>query len=628
MFRSLLAAALLASFAMLQVVASLPTVSVKGSKFFAGGEQFFLKGVAYQGTPADPLINTNQCQLDAKSMQEIGTNSIRVYHVDPYGDHDGCMAAFSDAGIYVWLDLDTFNTTVVQTDPQWTQEQFFAFALVMDVFQGYDNLGGFWIGNEVINTATGSPAAPYVKAATADMKSYMATKKYRSIPIGYSAADIAELRPMLQNYLACGDSLAQSIDFFGLNSYEWCGSATYQTSGYDNLQAMSEGYSIPIFFSETGCNVGGERTFQDQTAIFGSEMVGTWSGSIIYEWVEETNHYGLVSYPNGEIYSGAPTPIQPDFNNLMNVWKTIKPSGVAEGSYTPSFGAPACPMASAGWGVNGNVPLPTLGASIISAAAANQKPSPVPTTSSTASSTTSSTFAKVSPTSTNKDATITTATEILSRVVSDGGSLTSILVSTTLSPTANNNAVSTTAPAPSPSTTHSGAMSVRVPPYIGAGLFKTLAQAYKDITGFFDGMLRRYKGQELFIVTTIIVLLVFLAGVITVVAFSITLCCQEHSGDPRFYGTVGWGFRPELCDGGIAYGGYRELDDIDIVFQCAKERRERREVGLPAGAAWYGEGIRLRSLGAGDGKGKGKERARADEVFDWRDEDSEMLRLE
>lgn len=221
-------------------VSSLPTISVKGSKFFADGQQFFLKGmpicrylnvrpstgqpltipgVAYQGTPADPLEDTSQCQLDATSMQAIGTNSIRVYHVDPYVNHDGCMNAFEKAGIYVWLDLDTFNTTIVQTDPQWTLEQFAAFALVMDVFQGYDNLGGFWIGNEVINTASGSSAAPYVKAATADMKSYMAAKKYRTIPIGYSAADIAELRPMLQNYLACGDNQAQSIDFFGLNSY-------------------------------------------------------------------------------------------------------------------------------------------------------------------------------------------------------------------------------------------------------------------------------------------------------------------------------------------------------------------------------------------------------------------------
>ncbi|PMD49063.1 glycoside hydrolase family 72 protein [Hyaloscypha variabilis F] len=377
MFTSLIGATLAACFA--RAVLAIPTITVDGAKFFAGGEQFFIKGsVAYQGTPGDPLIDAYQCGLDATSMAAIGANSIRVYHIDPYSAHDGCMKAFSDAGIYVWLDLDTFNTTIEQTDPAWTEESFLAFTEVMDVFQVYDNLAGFWIGNEVINTDTGSLAAPYVKAATADMKSYMAEKKYRAIPIGYSAADIASLRPMLQNYLACGSEPNQIIDFYGLNSYEWCGAATYDSSGYSNLQAMSEGYNIPIFFSETGCNVGGERTFDDQAAIFGPDMVGTWSGSIVYEWVEETNDYGLVSYPNGGIYDGPPTPIQPDYDNLSGQWKTLSPTGVALTAYTPSNSPPPCPTPTLGWQVSGDVPLPTLDPSFVAAAASAIKPTATP----------------------------------------------------------------------------------------------------------------------------------------------------------------------------------------------------------------------------------------------------------
>ena len=31
-------------------------------------------------------------------MKTIGTNSIRVYHVDPDADHTACMEAFADAG--------------------------------------------------------------------------------------------------------------------------------------------------------------------------------------------------------------------------------------------------------------------------------------------------------------------------------------------------------------------------------------------------------------------------------------------------------------------------------------------------------------------------------------------------
>jgi hypothetical protein len=71
-------------------------------------------GIAYQLTEDDPLIDTNQCTQDAALMKTLGTNAIRVYHVDPTGDHSGCMAAFAAAGIYLFVDLDTFTT---QIDP-------------------------------------------------------------------------------------------------------------------------------------------------------------------------------------------------------------------------------------------------------------------------------------------------------------------------------------------------------------------------------------------------------------------------------------------------------------------------------------------------------------------------------
>ena len=43
-------------------------------------------------------------------MADLGANTIRVYHVDPTADHDGCMSAFADVGIYLFVDLDTFDT--------------------------------------------------------------------------------------------------------------------------------------------------------------------------------------------------------------------------------------------------------------------------------------------------------------------------------------------------------------------------------------------------------------------------------------------------------------------------------------------------------------------------------------
>ncbi|KAH6621721.1 1,3-beta-glucanosyltransferase gel3 precursor [Boeremia exigua] len=384
MLRSIAACAVAGAVA----VNAIATISVKGSKFFTSeGDQFFVKGIAYQLVPDDPLIDATQCGLDAALMKTIGTNSIRVYHVDPNADHKDCMSAFADAGIYIWLDLDTFNTQIEQIAPKWNETQRDAFAAVMDEFHQYDNLAGFFVGNEVITTSNGSSAAPYVKAAARDLKAHREAKNYRNIPIGYSAADIATLRPMLQNYLACGTNASEALDFFSLNAYSWCGDSDYMTSGYDMLEANSTSYNIPIFMSETGCNVVRPRTFQDQTALYG-EMADTWSGSIVYEWIEEANNYGLISYgskvdpaspsapPDGFPRSGTPIPVQPDFSNLGSVWKTLTPTGVKASAYTASHSAPECPPQTSGaWDVDPTSALPSLGQTHNAAATASSSAS-------------------------------------------------------------------------------------------------------------------------------------------------------------------------------------------------------------------------------------------------------------
>ena len=141
------------------------------------------------------------------------------------------------------------------------------------------------------------------------------------------------------------------------------------------LQQNASKYNIPIFFSETGCNTPAPRTFDDQSAIFGSEMSDTWSGSIIYEWIEEANDYGLISYGppanptmtainvvGGYTRGGTPMTVSPDFDNLSAQWATLTPSGVSVNAYTPSETPPPCPAYTSGlWEVSGNVRLPTIG---------------------------------------------------------------------------------------------------------------------------------------------------------------------------------------------------------------------------------------------------------------------------
>ncbi|KLU81545.1 glycolipid-anchored surface protein 5 [Magnaporthiopsis poae ATCC 64411] len=365
--------------ASLATAGAMPTITAYGNKFFTSeGKQFIMRGIAYQLTEDDPLADPEQCRLDAQLMQTLGANAIRVYHVDPAADHKECMAAFAKAGIYTLIDLDTFSTYILPNSPAWTQEQYKSYAAVMDAFSNFDNSLGFFVGNEIISINNQSMAAPFIKAAARDMKAYRDSKGYRKFPIGYSAADIAELRPMLQDYLTCGGNASQNVDFFALNSYSWCDPSNYVQSGYKSLQAQAKDFPVPIFFSETGCNVPGPRLFEDQKAIFGPDMVRDWSGSLVYEWIQEQNHYGLISYgpptdhsivasnvKGGFTRKGTPTPVVPDFANLKSQWDRIPTAtGVSRADYTPSPSTRACPASTkGGWLVDGNVALPALGES-------------------------------------------------------------------------------------------------------------------------------------------------------------------------------------------------------------------------------------------------------------------------
>ena len=195
--------------------------------------------------------------------------------------------------------------------------------------------------------ASALEAAPYIRAAARDVKAYRDAQKMRQIPVGYCSADLGiSTISNLRNYLGCGGDNSTTVDFFALNRYTWCGSSSLTLSGYDQLYDASINSPLPLFFSETGCNEIGNRTFDDQQAVLGPDMNGKWSGSVMYvrpillyvlcstaaryEWREEQNQYGIVSYGPGRAFtafgtSGTPTPITPDFYNLQRYAVKIIP---------------------------------------------------------------------------------------------------------------------------------------------------------------------------------------------------------------------------------------------------------------------------------------------------------------
>lgn len=298
-------AAVAASIISFSVAADLDPIVINGAKFFykSNGTQFFMKGVAYQrdfssnGTISgetgyqDPLADVDGCKRDIPLLQQLQTNTIRVYALDPQKDHTECMQMLQDAGIYLIADLGEPATSINRNSPEWNTDIYNRYTAVVDALANYTNVLGFFAGNEVSNQPNNTIASAFVKAAVRDTKAYIAQKKYREIGVGYATND-DETRTELARYFNCGPQ-ADAIDFWGYNIYAWCGSkATYKSSTYEARTEEFSNYSVPAFFAEYGCIESPPRTFTEVRALYGKEMTPVWSGGIVYMYFQEANNYG------------------------------------------------------------------------------------------------------------------------------------------------------------------------------------------------------------------------------------------------------------------------------------------------------------------------------------------------
>lgn len=227
-------------------------------------------------------------------MQMLGINTIRVYNLDPSLDHNLCASIFNAVGIYMLLDVnsplpnESLNPKDLRNsyNPDYLKRVF----AVVEAFHNFPNTLGFFSANEVLNDiSSGEDVPPYIRAVTRDLKNYIAKHSPRTLPVGYSAADVREILADSWAYLGCalgGSSPDNSkIDFFGLNSYSWCGGdATFQTAGYDILLSQFSNTTIPVFFSEYGCNKVLPRVFDEVQALYGPEMSSIMSGGLVYEY--------------------------------------------------------------------------------------------------------------------------------------------------------------------------------------------------------------------------------------------------------------------------------------------------------------------------------------------------------
>ncbi|KAI0403358.1 family 72 glycoside hydrolase [Xylaria palmicola] len=351
--------------------AALEPIVMKGSKFFTkSGDQFYMKGIAYQqeaGTGpggdtsggsnkyVDPLANEAVCERDVPILEKLGVNTIRTYAINPDSDHSACMKLLDDAGIYVIADLGEPALSINRDDPAWNVDLFDRYKGVIDNLGKYDNVIGFFSGNEVTNNATNTGASAYVKAATRDTKKYIADKMTdggRWMGVGYAANDDAEIRIHMAQYFNCGDQ-DEAIDYWGYNIYSWCGKSSFEKSGYDVQVDFFSNYSVPVFFAEYGCNtVGGAegRLWDDTTALYSDKMTGVFSGGIVYMFHQEENDYGVVKV------TGNSAKTLKNYDVLRSKLAAVEPSSTSMSAYQPTNSPASCPPISDNWKVAKTLP--------------------------------------------------------------------------------------------------------------------------------------------------------------------------------------------------------------------------------------------------------------------------------
>ncbi|KAL6715663.1 1,3-beta-glucanosyltransferase [Lecanora helva] len=335
---------------------SLPEVTVKGNAFFAGNDRFYVRGIDYQpggsSDAVDPIADEDTCTRDIKEFTKLKINTVRVYTIDNSKNHDACMNALAQAGIYLALDVNTPKYSINQKSPakSYNSEYLQSVFATIDEFAKYSNTLLFFSGNEVINDISTSASAPYVKAVTRDMKQYIGNRKYRPIPVGYSAADIDDNRVETAHYMNCGTDDERS-DFFAFNDYSWCDPSTFTTSTWEEKVKAFSNYSIPIFLSEYGC-VKSPRKFEEVKTLYGTQMTSVYSGGLVYEYSKEgtappQSKYGLVDI------SGDSVKELPDFQALQTAFSS-NPLPTGDGGYKSNGQASTCPSKSKTFLVSGD----------------------------------------------------------------------------------------------------------------------------------------------------------------------------------------------------------------------------------------------------------------------------------
>ncbi|KAI1442439.1 glycoside hydrolase family 72 protein [Annulohypoxylon stygium] len=311
-------------------------ITIKGRFFWQDDKRFLINGVVYtihkkQPGMVDPLTDEHLYDLERSIplLTELGVNTIFVFHIDSTKNHDTAMNMLSDVGIYVLpciappYDESKMNTL----DDLYTFGIMQWYFRCVDSMMKYQNTLGFVSSTGQINDVSKSIVAPSIRAIVRDTKEYIrlvSTKKnVRSLPVGVFIPDQRSMLKLQYEYFVSTPE-RDAVDFMGINEFSYVGDSPMLHYSYHELINILSESPIPVFFSMYGNRVVVPRPFHEtQTLYTDFQMLSTFSGGFVFEFVQSSIGFGLVermARRKNKRYYVRFTKLQ-EYNNLKKMLK-------------------------------------------------------------------------------------------------------------------------------------------------------------------------------------------------------------------------------------------------------------------------------------------------------------------
>ena len=211
-------------------------------------------------------------------------------------DHSGCLKLLQESGIYVLGRLyeSPYFRNNGQTWFEFDYNLFDRYKAIVDSLQNYSNILGLYMSFDDDRVESFS-TLPYKKALTRDIKAYIKSKRYRTIPIG-AFVQKHGMSTSIAQFWGCGNGEI-TADFLLVQATEesdtlggdtWC---TNSSADYSELIDRYRSFQVPLVFNY-GCNQSLPHGYEELQQIYSDDVIKVFSGVIISEWFSNKRRSG------------------------------------------------------------------------------------------------------------------------------------------------------------------------------------------------------------------------------------------------------------------------------------------------------------------------------------------------